>query len=139
MRKAHSSKYAPFDSCPGEQAPRVRELLTLLGDKWSVFTIMSLSRMRGRRARFKEIERFIPGITQRVLTATLRNLERDGFVSREVFPEVPPRVEYELTKLGERLLGMMPALVNWIDANWAEVATARVDFDERQARERATV
>ena len=131
MSNARQSKYGPFHTCPGQQAPRVRELLTLLGDKWSIFTAMSLSRIPGRRARFRELERFIPGITQRVLTVTLRNLERDGFVSRHVFPEVPPRVEYELTRLGESLLEMLPTLVNWVDANWDGITSARADFDRQ--------
>jgi DNA-binding HxlR family transcriptional regulator len=75
----------------------------------------------------------VDGISQRMLTTTLRNLERDGFVSREVFPEVPPRVEYELTSLGKSLLEPMELLVDWIGGNWNSITEARVAFDKRGA------
>ena len=73
----------------------------------------------------------LDGISQRVLTTTLRNLERDGFLSREAFAEVPPRVEYELTSLGRSLLEPMQHLVQWIGSNWNSVKKARESFDQR--------
>jgi len=76
----------------------------------------------------------VTGISQRMLTTTLRNLERDGFVTREVFAEVPPRVEYELTATGRGLLVPMQALVDWIGGNWSAVKKARARFDERPVR-----
>jgi DNA-binding HxlR family transcriptional regulator len=108
-----------------------REFLTKVGDKWSVLVIVMLSKVPTHRARFSELRKMVDGISQRMLTATLRNLERDGFVSREVFPEVPPRVEYELTALGMTLLGPMRELVDWIGANWSSIKQARELFDNR--------
>ncbi len=93
--------------------------------------ILSLSRLPGSRARFSALERAIPGISQRMLTLTLRNLERDGILIRELFPEVPLRVEYELTPLGQSLLGPMQGLVDWVEQNWNSVHAARTSFDAR--------
>jgi DNA-binding HxlR family transcriptional regulator len=73
----------------------------------------------------------VGGISQTMLTATLRNLERDGMVVREIFPEVPPRVEYELTKLGLSMLEPMQGLIDWVAANWATVKKARERFDSK--------
>jgi len=81
-----------------------------LGDKWTVQVIWRLSLAEGRRLRFSHLKREIDGITQRMLTLTLRGLERDGFVRRHYFPEVPPRVEYELTELGAGILASLQAL-----------------------------
>ena len=90
-----------------------------------------LAKTPKRRARFSELQRMIDGISQRMLTTTLRNLERDGFLSREVFPEVPPRVEYELTALGSTLLVPMQQLVDWIGINWDSIQRARETFAQR--------
>jgi DNA-binding HxlR family transcriptional regulator len=108
MRNARRHK--PVDSafvCGHKDPAVVRELLTKAGDKWSIFLILSLAELLGNRARFSELEKTIPGISQRMLTLTLRNLERDGLVAREVFPEIPPRVEYELPSPGKSLLRPM--------------------------------
>jgi DNA-binding HxlR family transcriptional regulator len=110
----------------------VRELLTRIGDKWSIFLILSLAKVHQNRARFSKLEKSIPGISQRMLTLTLRNLERDGLVTRELFPEVPPRVEYELTNLGKSLLRPMEGLIDWVAANWEEVKEAQSRFDAKQ-------
>ena len=117
--------------CGHKDPGAVREVLTKVGDKWSIFLILSLAKLLGNRARFSELERSIPGISQRMLTMTLRNLERDGLVTRELFPEVPPRVEYELTALGQSLLQPMQGLVDWVATNWERVKTARGRFDAR--------
>jgi DNA-binding HxlR family transcriptional regulator len=93
--------------------------------------ILSLAQLPGGRARFSELERAIPGISQRMLTLTLRNLERDGLLTRELFPEVPPRVEYELTALGRSLLLPMQGLVDWVKENWQQVKESRIEFDAR--------
>ena len=90
-----------------------------------------LARTPGHRARFSELQRALDGISQRMLTTTLRNLERDGFVRREVFPEVPPRVEYELTRLGHSLIDPMEHLVQWIGTHWSSIKKARASFDDR--------
>ncbi|MFG1433288.1 helix-turn-helix domain-containing protein [Xanthobacter sp. V2C-4] len=108
----------------------VRELLTKVGDKWTIFVVLSLD-LLGGRARFSELERAVPGISQRMLSSTLKNLERDGMVTREVFPEVPPRVEYEMTLLGRSLLLPTQGLVDWAKANWEEVRQAQSKYDAR--------
>ncbi|MDC0716705.1 winged helix-turn-helix transcriptional regulator [Nannocystis bainbridge] len=109
----------------------VRELMGKLGDKWSVLLVVMLAKAPGQRARFSELQRMLTGISQRVLTTTLRDAERDGFVAREVFAEVPPRVEYELTELGRSLLGPMEHLARWIGEHWPTIAAARERFDRR--------
>jgi DNA-binding HxlR family transcriptional regulator len=108
----------------------VRELLTKIGDKWTIFLVLSLD-LLGGRARFSELERAIPGISQRMLSSTLKTLERDGMVTRELFPEVPPRVEYEMTRLGKSLLGPTQGLVDWAKENWEQVRTAQSHYDAR--------
>ncbi len=117
--------------CNNDESKAVREFLTKIGDKWSILLIVMLAKTPNHRARFSELQRMIDGISQRMLTTTLRNLERDGFLSREVFPEVPPRVEYELTALGLTLLTPMQALVDWIGNNWNSIKRARGQFGER--------
>jgi DNA-binding HxlR family transcriptional regulator len=112
----------------------LRELLTRLGDKWSVLLILTLSKMSQQRGRFSEIKRSIPGISQRMLTATLRNLERDGILQREMFAEVPPRVEYQLTELGVSILNPMKEIVVWIEGNWSTIRSSRTEFDNRPGK-----
>lgn len=113
----------------------LRELLSRLGDKWSVLLILTLARMPEERARFSELKRSMPDISQRMLTATLRNLERDGLISREMFAEVPPRVEYQLTDLGLSILNPMREIVTWIEGNWSTIKSSRAVFDEKNVKE----
>ncbi|MDR3511728.1 MAG: helix-turn-helix domain-containing protein [Caulobacteraceae bacterium] len=120
----------PAAVCRSPDPMAVRELLTKIGDKWTIFLILSLDHLGGR-ARFSALERAIPGISQRMLSVTLKNLERDGLVVREVFPEVPPRVEYEITDLGRSLLACAQGLVDWAKANWEQVRTAQSKYDAR--------
>lgn len=117
--------------CKSEESKAVRDFLTKVGDKWSILVVVMLAKTPKNRARFSELQRMVDGISQRMLTTTLRNLERDGFLSREVFPEVPPRVEYELTDIGLTLLGPMQHLVDWVGVNWNSVKKARERFDNR--------
>lgn len=104
----------------------VRAMLAKIGDKWSILTIMMLS---DGTKRFSELQRGIEGISQRMLTLTLRGLERDGLVTREVFPTIPPRVEYTLTPLGHSLKMPVQALGQWVVANLPELEAARRRFD----------
>ncbi|HOC01007.1 MAG TPA: winged helix-turn-helix transcriptional regulator, partial [Verrucomicrobiota bacterium] len=97
----------------------IRNVLDQVGNKWSLLVLMSL---QGRRRRFMEVKRSIGDITQRVLTQTLRRLERDGHVSRQVYPTSPPTVEYRLTPTGESLLKPMGKLVRWANVHFGEVA-----------------
>lgn len=104
----------------------VREVLDRVGDKWSVYVIHLLG---GQTRRFSELKREIDGISQRMLTVTLRGLERDGLVTRTVFPVVPPRVDYALTPLGETLLETICSLVQWSETHRADVQRARERYD----------
>jgi DNA-binding HxlR family transcriptional regulator len=122
----------PESLCSKHGPQEVRELLTRIGDKWSILLIVVLAKVFKKRARFSELKNHIPGISQRMLTATLRNLERDGMLTRHIFPEIPPRVEYELTPLGHSLLLPMQALVNWVGAYWSEVDRAREKYDKKK-------
>jgi len=108
----------------------VRHILDRVADKWSLLVIALLAR---RTLRFSELRREIDGISQRMLTLTLRNLERDGLIERTVFPVVPPRVDYELTDLGCTLLSTIDALVRWTEEHQHEVAAARARYEARQA------
>jgi len=104
----------------------VASVLARVGDKWSVFVIMTLI---GGPQRFNELKRTIGGISQRMLTLTLRGLERDGLVTRTVFPTVPPRVDYELTRLGRSLLEPVSGIGLWARQNRAAIQEARLRFD----------
>ena len=106
----------------------VASILARVGDKWSVFVIMLLG--DGPR-RFNEIKRMVGGISQRMLTLTLRGLERDGLVTRTVFPTIPPRVDYELTDLGRGLCKPVEALGKWAFEHRIEIESARARFDGR--------
>ncbi|GAA4482200.1 MULTISPECIES: winged helix-turn-helix transcriptional regulator [Gluconacetobacter] len=131
MGKPHKTKQLdPAAVCRSSDPMAVRELLTKIGDKWTIFIVLSLD-ILGGRARFSELERAVPGISQRMLSSTLRTLERDGMVIREVFPEVPPRVEYEMTPLGKGLLRPTQGLVDWAKENWEQVRKAQSQYDER--------
>lgn len=112
-------------------------MLSRIGDKWSLLVILRLEKSPGQRARFSDLKRAIPGISQRMLTATLRSLERDGMLTRHVFPEVPPRVEYQLTALGKELMKPVRGLVYWLEANWPAIRGARDRFDARLSRRTA--
>jgi len=111
----------------------IQELLSRLGDKWSLLVICSLSKAPNNKARFSELMRSVNGISQRMLTTTLRHLERDGILSRHLFPEVPPRVEYALTERGKGLLVHVGALVEWVHTAWPEIQESRAAFDAKTA------
>jgi DNA-binding HxlR family transcriptional regulator len=108
----------------------VRQILDRIADKWS---LLAIALLEGRTLRFTELRREIDGISQRMLTVTLRQLERDGLVRRTVYPVVPPRVEYQLTPLGSSLHATIQALVTWTEAHQNEIAAARAGYDGRVA------
>jgi len=114
-----------------EACPAVREVLHRVGDKWSVQIVALLG---DGPMRFSELRRSIEGISQRMLTLTLRGLERDGLVTRTVFPEIPPRVDYELTRLGQTLLEPISALAEWAAAYRTSIQEARERFDTKQRK-----
>ncbi len=116
---------APFDrtACP------VRGVLDSLGDKWTTLIVIILSQ---RAHRFSEIGRAIPDISKRMLTQTLRDLERDGLIARRVYPTKPPSVDYRLTALGESLLVPLAGLIAWAEDTHAAIATSRAAYDDAE-------
>jgi DNA-binding HxlR family transcriptional regulator len=119
----------PPGTAARERTCQVRDVLGRVGDKWSLHVIYLLA---AGPKRFTELKRGIDRVSQRMLTVTLRGLERDGLVSRTVHPVVPPRVDYELTALGRTLLDPVRQLIAWTVANIDGVARARADYDARQ-------
>jgi DNA-binding HxlR family transcriptional regulator len=113
-----------------EDCRAVSEVLSRVGDKWTVLVVSALG--EGPK-RFNELRKALGSISQRMLTLTLRGLERDGLVTRTVFPTIPPRVDYELTSLGRSLLAPVSELGLWARRNRATIAEARRRFDAGQA------
>ena len=120
------------EECKQAMVP-VTEVLAQIGGKWTIHIIMALGK---GPLRFSQLLRGIDGISQKMLTATLRDLEKDGFVSRKVTPSIPPRVDYELTDLGAELRTPLKALSGWAHANRHRVDEARHRFAEREAEEK---
>ena len=116
---------------PGSGLCPISDLLARVGDKWSLLVLSALSEADGGRLRFSELMRAVGGISQRMLTTTLRHLERDGILTRQVFPEVPPRVEYTLTERGQGLLVPVKALIAWLLKEWPEIAKSRREYDRK--------
>jgi len=115
-----------------QSCPAVRDVLNRVGDKWSVQIVALLG---DGAMRFSELRRAIEGISQRMLTLTLRGLERDGLITRTVFPEIPPRVDYELTRLGKTLLEPISALADWAAQYRTSIHEARERFDSRAKKQ----
>jgi len=120
---------ARHDGLPSD-CRAISDVLARVGDKWSVLVV---TRLGGGPVRFNELRRSIGGISQRMLTLTLRGLERDGLVTRTVFPTIPPRVDYALTALGRDLLTPVSALGEWATRNQLKIARARERFDGSRA------
>lgn len=110
----------------GEDDCGIRDVLDRLGDKWTVLVIVELS--KGTR-RFRELQRAIPGISQRMLTVTTRRLTRDGLISRTQYPTIPPQVDYDLTAMGRSLAGAIFALTDWSRAHKDAIGAARAEWD----------
>nr|WP_228498187.1 helix-turn-helix domain-containing protein [Plantibacter sp. VKM Ac-2876] len=115
-------------SVRGDQGKAIRSLLDRIADKWALLLIATL---HDGPFRFTELEQRIPGISRRMLTLTLRNLERDGLVIRTTFAEVPPRVEYELTDLAQSLIPHAVALAEWAGEHVPVIEASRTAYDER--------
>jgi DNA-binding HxlR family transcriptional regulator len=117
----------PVESCgDGEDTCGIRDVLDRIGDKWSVLVVVELA--QGVR-RFRELQRAVHGISQRMLTLTVRRLERDGLVTRTVHPTVPPQVEYELTAMGHSLTHLVKALADWSSQHHDAIAASRQRWD----------
>jgi DNA-binding HxlR family transcriptional regulator len=115
---------------PIGQACPIRDVLDRIGDQWSLLVLQTLDT---RIMRFGELNREIGDISKQMLSRTLKRLEQDGFVTRTLFPEIPPRVEYQLTALGRSFLAPMQALIVWADANHQSICNARLDYAEGEA------
>lgn len=111
-----------FPHCP------IRNVLSRISDKWSLLIIFTLSRDESRAMRFSELQRAIPDISQKVLTSTLRVLQEDGYVCRQAYAEVPPRVEYSLTERALSLLPLLDALIDWATNNFNAIMRDREQF-----------
>lgn len=111
---------ALYPDCP------VRNVLSRVGDKWSMLVLFTLEADNDQR--FKELQRNIPDISQKMLTTTLKMLEGDGLIHREVFPEIPPRVEYSLTEKGQSLLPLINNLLSWASANMEDIIASRKQY-----------
>ena len=118
--KTNEIRNALYPNCP------LRNVLSRVGDKWSMLILFTLE--NHPTIRFKELQRNIPDISQKMLTATLKALEADGLISREVFPEVPPRVEYALTEKGKSLLPLIDNLLTWASNNMEDIIASRERF-----------
>lgn len=126
--RAPAARCMAMDGSDPDQCRIVRETFDRVGDKWSLLVIAILA--RGPR-RFSALREVTVGISQRMLTVTLRSLERDGLVRRTVFPEIPPRVEYALTPLGESLTGPVTALADWAVASHDRIRASQDAYDAR--------
>lgn len=124
--KPFGSSPVPIESCV------VRTILDRIGDKWSLLILIKLAR---QPLRFGELRRQVSDISQRMLTQTLRELQRDGVISRTVFATKPPTVEYALTELGKSFLEPMRGLVHWAEANRDEINAARSRFEAESAED----
>jgi len=112
-----------------------RELLGRIADKWTALVMAMLAEAPGPM-RFGELRRAVPGISQKMLTQTLREMERDGLVVRTLYPQIPPRVEYAMTALGATLREPLHVLTNWVEAHMAEVNASQQAFDRREKRKK---
>ncbi len=130
MLLEHTRVTEPTLHVGSEDCRQVSQVLQRVGDKWSVLIVMLLC---GGPRRFNEIKRMVGGISQRMLTLTLKGLERDGLVTRTLFPTIPPRVDYELTPLGRSLSEPVMALGSWAREHVPEIEVARRRYDGRVA------
>src|SRR5213080_3345189 len=130
-RRQEGTALIPSSLEVAEDCRAVSEVLARVGDKWTVLVVSVLGE---RPKRFNELRRSLGSISQRMLTLTLRGLERDGLVTRTVFPTIPPRVDYALTKLGHSLLKPVSSLGLWARQNRAAIHDARRRFDARNGK-----
>ncbi|MXV53128.1 transcriptional regulator [Pedobacter sp. HMF7647] len=117
IKEHFSDKHATIKHCP------VTDIIARISDKWSMHVIIFLG--KAGKMRFSEMKKEIEGISQRMLTVTLRNLEEDGLITRTVYAEVPPRVEYQLTSMGESLLLQLIPLSEWANRNMEQILRSR--------------
>jgi len=121
MNEKIFKKYSNADNCP------VRNVIDRIGDKWSVLVLLVLEDCE--KLRFNEIYKYIETISQKMLTVTLKSLEADGLIKRTVYPQIPPKVEYELTPRGASLLPHLHNLVKWAESNMSKIKESREIFE----------
>ena len=129
MAATHTGDTGPGAGEDAAYCRQMRLLLDRVGEKWSLLAVLAL---RGQPRRFNQLRRELSGISPRMLARSLRGLERDGLVSRQVYPTVPPQVDYALTSLGQSLLQPVDALMQWAWAHQPQMDQARSDFDAQQ-------
>lgn len=120
MENNYFEKYSDASNCP------VRRVMDRFGDKWSTLVLLILA--DEPVLRFNELSKAIPDISQKMLTTTLRSLESDGLVSRKVYAEVPPRVEYQLTEMGGSLVPHLKAVADWAAKNFEQIEHSRAEY-----------
>lgn len=120
MREKNINKYSDVDDCP------VRNVLDRIGDKWSMLVLLILN--DNEVLRFNEIDKYIDTISQKMLSVTLKGLEADGLVKRTIYPQIPPRVEYQLTERGKSLIPHLQNLVIWAKDNIGDIKQSRVAY-----------
>lgn len=118
-------------TCSQKKVCPVKDIMATYGDKWSMYTILLLG--QHKKMRFNEMRSAITDISQRMLAVTLRSLEHDGMISRTLFPEIPPRVEYCLTELGDSLLKQILEFATWAEANFDTIMKARKKYENKKA------
>lgn len=136
MSLSHTEMPAELPAPDSDGCLATREILDRIGDKWSLYIVAMLA---NGPQRFNALKRSIDGISQRMLTLTLRGLERDGLLTRTMYPTIPPRVDYELTEMGRTLLEPVMALVNWANQKQLAIAEAHKRFDEQQELDQVLV
>lgn len=136
MSPSHTDLPADMPAPDAGGCLATRTILDRIGDKWTLYIVATLA---NGPQRFNELKRGIDGISQRMLTLTLRGLERDGLITRTMYPTIPPRVDYELTNMGKTLLKPVMALVNWANENQFAIAHARERFDEKPASDQVMI
>ena len=129
----HGRPYAVTPTGPVLTPCAPHDVLARLGDKWTILVLSLLALAPEHRLRFSEIKNGVRGISQRMLTLTLKHLERDGLLVRHYFAEIPPRVEYKLSEMGRSMLPALEGFTAWIRTNWPAIEQARRDFDARKA------
>lgn len=120
-------------ACTHKKLCPVKDIMASYGDKWTIYTVLLLGQYQ--KMRFNELRGNINGISQRMLTVTLRSLEEDGIVSRTIYPEIPPRVEYQLTELGESLFKQLLQLATWAEENVSAILKARKKYGKKAKAE----
>lgn len=132
MAVTHTAVRTPVTDHTGCRA--VADTLARIGDKWTVLVVGALSK---GPLRYNELNRAIDGISQRMLTLTLKGLEQDGLVTRTLYPTIPPRVEYALTDMGRTLIDPLQELYQWAMVNLPRMAEARIEYERKQLRDAA--